>query len=116
MQQPGDDGLGQFQMASAASPFELLFRSKDRFAEQSLGLRLERTKVHGFRLANFTAGSSLNLVGQRGRQLQLDEAALDGANGFAIDGIVTGGRLGDVVRGVGDVNGDGFDDLLLAGV
>jgi hypothetical protein len=42
-----------------------------------------------------------------------DLSKLDGTNGFVIDSSVTGGLLGSSVSGVGDVNRDGFDDLLV---
>ena len=38
---------------------------------------------------------------------------LDGTNGFTIPGIDEGDRLGGSVSGAGDVNGDGFDDLIV---
>ncbi len=41
----------------------------------------------------------------------LSLAALDGANGFRISG-ANGTRLGSSVSGDGDVNGDGFDDVV----
>ena len=40
-------------------------------------------------------------------------SALNGANGFRIDGVTAGDRAGAVVSSVGDVNGDGYDDLLI---
>ena len=43
----------------------------------------------------------------------LDLAALDGANGFVINGIDEGDSSGSSVSGAGDVNGDGFDDLII---
>ncbi len=39
--------------------------------------------------------------------------ALDGNNGFRMDGAAAGDRAGYAVNGAGDVNGDGFDDLLV---
>ncbi len=43
----------------------------------------------------------------------IDLNALNGANGFQIGGVVAGARLGLSVACAGDVNGDGFDDVLL---
>jgi len=40
-------------------------------------------------------------------------ADLDGTNGFAMDAVNTGDTLGSAVSGAGDVNGDGFDDLVI---
>jgi Ca2+-binding RTX toxin-like protein len=38
---------------------------------------------------------------------------LDGDNGFRLDGVAAGNESGRVVSSAGDVNGDGFDDLIL---
>ena len=43
----------------------------------------------------------------------LDLSALDGANGFQIDGAAAGDKSGISVAGAGDVNGDGFADLIV---
>ncbi len=43
----------------------------------------------------------------------IDLAGLDGANGFVINGIDAYDRSGVSVAGAGDVNGDGFDDLII---
>ncbi|MEH2071804.1 MAG: Ig-like domain-containing protein [Nostoc sp.] len=43
----------------------------------------------------------------------LDLSTLDGSNGFAIDGIDPNGQLVSSVSNAGDVNGDGFDDLII---
>ncbi|MEZ6061914.1 MAG: integrin alpha [Planctomycetaceae bacterium] len=37
----------------------------------------------------------------------------NGINGFRIDGVAPGGRMGTSVSGTGDINGDGLDDLIL---
>jgi Ca2+-binding RTX toxin-like protein len=47
-----------------------------------------------------------------GAGLNLSE--LNGNNGFAINGIATGDNSGRSVSSAGDVNGDGFDDLIIA--
>ncbi len=43
----------------------------------------------------------------------VDTSALNGSSGFRIDGASYYGYLGDSVSSAGDVNGDGFDDLLI---
>ncbi len=40
-------------------------------------------------------------------------ASLDGTNGFQLDGVDPGDQSGSSVSGAGDVNGDGFDDLII---
>ncbi len=45
---------------------------------------------------------------------QFNLADLDGKNGFTINGIAIGDYCGSVVSGVGDVNKDGLDDMLIA--
>ncbi len=39
--------------------------------------------------------------------------SVDGSNGFRIDGSETDGRLGIAVSSAGDLNGDGFDDVII---
>ncbi|EDX84625.1 FG-GAP repeat domain protein [Synechococcus sp. PCC 7335] len=43
----------------------------------------------------------------------LDLSSLDGRNGFVINGIDEFDRSGYSVSGAGDINGDGFDDLIV---
>jgi len=43
----------------------------------------------------------------------LDLSTLNGSNGFAINGIAEGDSSGRSVSSAGDVNGDGFDDLII---
>ena len=40
-------------------------------------------------------------------------STLNGTNGFRIDGIDSGDRSGQSVSSAGDINGDGFDDLII---
>ena len=43
----------------------------------------------------------------------LDLSALDGSNGFILNGIDADDRSGSSVSSAGDVNGDGYDDLII---
>ena len=43
----------------------------------------------------------------------LELSALDGVNGFTIYGFRSGGWSGHAVSTAGDVNGDGFDDVMI---
>ncbi|MFT5042874.1 MAG: hypothetical protein ACI8TX_003867 [Hyphomicrobiaceae bacterium] len=49
-------------------------------------------------------------IGDRG---SLDVRSLDGLDGVVVRGVIPGDRLGTAVAGVGDTDGDGFDDILL---
>ncbi len=61
-----------------------------------------------------SAGSSYVVFGQAGGfDATLDLSTLDGSNGFAINGINAGDFLGGSVTSAGDINGDGFDDLII---
>ena len=51
--------------------------------------------------------------GATGADLVLDRSTLDGTRGFALTGIANGDMLGLSVSSAGDVNGDGYDDLII---
>ncbi|MEH6522095.1 beta strand repeat-containing protein [Sulfitobacter sp.] len=60
------------------------------------------------------AGESYVVFGSTGGfTSSLSLSALDGTNGFRIDGIVTGDVSGISVSSAGDLNGDGVDDLII---
>ncbi len=62
----------------------------------------------------FRAGASYVVFGKSsGFTSALELSALDGTNGFRIEGLVAGDFLGRSASSAGDVNGDGFDDLLI---
>jgi len=61
-----------------------------------------------------TAGESYVVFGSgAGFAASLDLASLNGSNGFALNGIVSEDNSGYSVSGAGDVNGDGYDDLIV---
>ena len=63
---------------------------------------------------NALSGSSYVVFGQgTGFQAAFDLGSLDGDSGFRLDGVATNDRSGRAVSAAGDVNGDGFDDVLI---
>ncbi|BBL74415.1 beta strand repeat-containing protein [Methylomagnum ishizawai] len=62
----------------------------------------------------FTAGSSFVVFGQTGGfPATLDLTTLDGSNGFRLDGLAEWNAVGYTVSAAGDINGDGYGDLLI---
>jgi hypothetical protein len=63
---------------------------------------------------NDNAGASYVVFGHRGAfEASVELAALDGRNGFAINGIAPNDYSGVSVSGAGDVNGDGINDVII---
>ncbi len=63
---------------------------------------------------NSEAGESYVVFGSSGGfDASLELSALDGSNGFVLNGIDAGDISGYSVSNAGDVNGDGFDDILI---
>ncbi|MCE7913102.1 MAG: hypothetical protein DYH15_00180 [Nitrosomonas sp. PRO4] len=62
----------------------------------------------------YAAGSSYVVFGKAsGFDATLDLSSLDSNSGFRLDGVLTFDFSGNSVSGAGDVNGDGFDDVLV---
>jgi hypothetical protein len=60
------------------------------------------------------AGSSFVVFGKAaGFGASFDLATLDGTNGFRLDGVSAGDSTGFEADSAGDVNDDGYDDLLI---
>ncbi|MBP6366118.1 MAG: FG-GAP repeat protein [Nitrosomonas sp.] len=60
------------------------------------------------------SGSSYVVFGKAsGFSATMELSSLDGSNGFRLDGVVEGDAAGNSVSTAGDVNGDGFDDLIV---
>ncbi|MEH2167033.1 MAG: Ig-like domain-containing protein [Nostoc sp.] len=63
---------------------------------------------------HFTAGESYIVFGNSsGFGVRLNLSDLNGSNGFAINGIKELDKSGSSVSYAGDINGDGFDDLII---
>ena len=68
----------------------------------------------GARGANGEAGATYVVYGkQKGFDAAISLADLDGGDGFRIDGIDAGDASGFSVASAGDVNGDGYADLMI---
>ncbi len=64
----------------------------------------------------FSQGEVYVIFGQENSfDVSFDLTSLDGSNGFTIAGIDENDRLGTVISNAGDINGDGFDDLVISG-
>ncbi|MBE9103227.1 FG-GAP repeat protein, partial [filamentous cyanobacterium LEGE 07170] len=62
----------------------------------------------------FSSGESYVVFGSdQGFTPSLEVANLDGRNGFVVNGVERYDRSGSSVSGAGDINGDGFDDLII---
>ena len=62
----------------------------------------------------FGSGSSYVVFGQAsGFSAAMNLSSLNGGNGFRLDGVTSGDESGRSVSTAGDVNGDGFDDVIV---
>ena len=62
-----------------------------------------------------TAGAAFVIFGQSTAFAPtLDLTTLNGTNGFSFTGLDLFGRAGTNVAGLGDINGDGFDDVMIS--
>ncbi|PIG94248.1 FG-GAP repeat protein [Gloeocapsopsis sp. IPPAS B-1203] len=61
------------------------------------------------------AGESYVVFGKAsGFDARVDLTTLNGSNGFILQGINTNDRLGDSLGSAGDINGDGFNDIIIS--
>jgi hypothetical protein len=71
--------------------------------------------VSGENPNGFFSGKSYVVFGDRtvGNAGSFNLSQINGSNGFSIDGIATFDQFGSSVSGAGDINGDGFDDVII---
>ena len=80
----------------------------DGFDDVIIGARLANPNGNSY------AGESYVVFGSdRGFSSLLDLTTLDGTNGFVLSGIDANDFSGLSVSGAGDINGDGFDDVII---
>ena len=106
------DGTGQFERlgASVSTAGDV---NGDGLEDMIIGARLtdRGSTSYGNSLG---AGASYVVFGQTaGFNPVLDLSQLDGSNGFRLDGQSAINASGHVVSNAGDVNGDGFGDLII---
>ena len=102
-----DDIIAAF---APAGQFEAAFVSRldEGFAAENFG-----TALAGNGFGDFFGLSDPNATDP---VAQIDLGSLDGGNGFRLDGIDANDFSGWSVSGAGDVNGDGFDDVIVGAI
>jgi len=63
--------------------------------------------------ADYDTGAAYVVFGQETWPATVDLRDLDGSDGLRIDGVAAEGVAGQAVSTAGDVNGDGFDDIII---
>ena len=95
---------GDYSGCSVASAGDV---NGDGFADLIVGAR--SADPHGT-----DSGASYVVFGKAsGFAANLDLSSLDGSNGFKLSGVAAGDQSGCSVASAGDVNGDGFADLIV---
>jgi len=80
----------------------------DGFDDVIIGARIADTD------GNIEAGKSYIVFGSgAGFPANLNLSNLDGSNGFVVNGIAANDHAGSAVSAAGDINGDGYDDILI---
>ncbi len=64
--------------------------------------------------ARFQAGAAYVVFGKATFAANFSIAALDGPNGFKVSGVLANDQTGSELGAAGDLNGDGFDDVVVA--
>ncbi|MCX2764795.1 HYR domain-containing protein, partial [Aquimarina muelleri] len=77
---------------------------------EDIGIGVNNADINGLNLA----GAAYIIFGTNtGFPASFDITTLNGTNGFAVEGVAGSTRMGNSVEGVGDINGDSIDDLII---
>jgi hypothetical protein len=96
------DGLATFGRVNGAGDV-----NRDGFADLVIGNSLADPS------GRQGAGQAYVIFGRPSFPATFDLATLNGSNGFKVDGVAVADRVGADVDGPGDVNGDGYADVLI---
>jgi hypothetical protein len=108
------DGTNGFALNGVARrPLGLRRRRRRRRQRRRLRRPDRRRLRRPIRTATTRARATWCSARAAGFAASLELSALDGSNGFALNGVAAGDYSGRAVAGAGDVNGDGFDDLIV---
>src|SRR5689334_2793120 len=103
------DGTNGFTIPGLSSDHELGFSVNTAGDINSDGI----TDLVLGALSNNDRGAAYIIFGQKNFPAKINLMALNGTNGFTISGLNANDNLGASVSGVGDINGDGKDDLII---
>lgn len=77
---------------------------------EDIGIGVNNADINGLALA----GAAYIIFGRStGFPASFDITTLNGTNGFVVEGLLGSERMGGSVEGVGDINGDNIDDLII---
>ena len=84
-----------------------------RFSQPGLTLGDIISDTFSYTITDTTGDTSTANVAVNFLQNGFSAADIDGVNGFTLNGVATNDQSGTAVSGIGDINGDGIDDVII---